>query len=52
MILADTRFTRPGKYEKLPEWIKKCLDVRKINPTYEGLIYASADFYRKMGREF
>lgn len=34
MIMADSRFTRPGKYEKLPEWIKRCLDVQNVNITF------------------
>lgn len=52
MILADARFTRSGKYEKLPEWIKRCLDTQHINITYEGVFHASANFFRKMGTNF
>ena len=52
MILADSRFTRAGKYEKLPEWIKRCLDVQNVNLTYEGVFHASANFFRKMGVPF
>ena len=52
MILADSRFTRPGKYEKLPEWIKKCLDIQNINITYEAVFHASSNFYRRMGAPF
>lgn len=52
MILADSRFARPGKYEKLPEWIKKCLDLQNINITYEAVFHASSNFFRKMGANF
>lgn len=50
MILADNRFTKAGKYEKLPEWIKKCLDHQNINVTYEAVFHISSNFFRKMGR--
>jgi hypothetical protein len=52
MVLADSRFTRAGKYEKLPEWIKRCLDAQNINITYEAVFHAAANFFRKMGKHF
>jgi len=52
MILADSRFTRAGKYEKLPEWIKRCLDLQNINITYEAVFHVSANFFRRMGKSF
>ncbi len=52
MILADSRFTKAGKYEKLPEWIKKCLDNQNINITYESVFHISANFFRKMGKKY
>ncbi len=50
MILADSRFMRAGKYEKLPEWIKRCLENQNINITFEMIFNTASNFFRRMGR--
>lgn len=49
MILADSRFGRASKYEKLPEWIKKCLESQHVNITFEGVFHVCSAFFRNMG---
>lgn len=52
MIFADQRFKRPGKYNKLPIWIKKCLDEANIDLTIETALKLAACFFRQMGRNY
>ena len=52
MILADTRFNKPGKYNKLPNWIKKSLETSMIDITMETASVYAANFFREMGRTF
>jgi len=35
MILADSRFKKASRYEKLPKWVKKCLVDHHIDITFE-----------------
>ena len=52
MILADARFKRTSRYEKLPKWIKKCLADYCIDMTFEMAFSECANFFRKMGKKF
>lgn len=52
MILADSRFNAPGKYNKLPQWIKKALDKDLIDITMETANLYAAKFFRNMGKSF
>jgi DNA excision repair protein ERCC-2 len=52
MIFADQRFKRPGKYNKLPNWIKKCLEDSNIDLTIETAMKLAACFFRNMGKPF
>ena len=52
MILADARFKRFSRYDKLPKWIKKCLKDENIDITFENAFSVCSDFYREMGKKF
>ncbi len=52
MIFADTRFKRPGKYNKLPNWIKSNLEDSNIDITIEMAIKLAGCFFRAMGKSF
>lgn len=52
MILADSRFKKASRYEKLPKWIKKCLADYHIDMTFEMAFSECAKFFREMGRKF
>jgi hypothetical protein len=52
MILADSRFKKASRYEKLPKWIKKCLSDSHIDMTFEMAFNESSNFFRTMGRKF
>lgn len=52
MIFADQRFRRPGKYNKLPNWIKKCLEESNIDLTIETAVKLAGCFFRNMGKKF
>ena len=52
MILADQRFNKFSRYEKLPKWIKKCLKEENIDITFERALNECNNFYKEMGKKF
>jgi len=52
MILADLRFKKLSRYDKLPKWIKKCLKDEHIDITFEHAFNVCGNFYREMGKKF
>lgn len=52
MILADVRFNSPGKYHKLPLWIRKALHKDMIDVTMEAACALAGKFFREMGKPF
>lgn len=52
MILADIRFKKASRYEKLPKWIKKCLNDHCIDMTFEMAFTQCSQFFREMGKKF
>ena len=52
MILADHRFSAPGKYNKLPMWIRKALSKDMIDLTMETVSLYAGKFFRSMGEKF
>ena len=52
MILADARFKKTSRYDKLPNWIKKCLYDHHIDMTFQMAFSEATKFFREMGKKF
>merc|ERR1712194_100538 len=40
MVLADARYARPGKIDKLPEWIRECLEPSNTSLSTDSAVIA------------
>lgn len=50
MILADRRFSKEDKLEKLPDWIKSNMDVGSRDLQLDVAIARAKQFFRQMGQ--
>lgn len=48
MILADKRYQRRDKRDKLPNWISNQIDDNYLNLTVDMANYIAKDYFKKM----
>jgi DNA excision repair protein ERCC-2 len=48
MVLADKRYSRNDKKDKLPSWIKQAIDPAYTNLTIDMANYIARDFFKQM----
>ncbi|CAD7969241.1 unnamed protein product [Amoebophrya sp. A120] len=52
MCFADHRYGKAGKREKIPEWIRSCLDLDRMNLSTDSAVFEARKFLLNMSQPY
>eukprot|EP00392_Amoebophrya_sp_AT5.2_P007087 g7101.t1 len=52
MCFADHRYAKTGKREKIPEWIRSCLDLDRMNLSTDSAVFEARKFLLDMSQPY